>query len=154
LKFPTKRLAIYVLKSSEMAAEVGTMPVAPKAAIMTDPSPNQPPQGVDDNWTKEISKKWEELGKEVQLLATESPGAKCDPDLKPQNVLDNLDQIKKKSKEKDESKWGKFRSILNDTLTVISVVGGLAAPAASMVSGSHELGKGYLTNSKAGLWSG
>ncbi|KAJ6098213.1 hypothetical protein N7499_002587 [Penicillium canescens] len=111
------------------------MQVATMQGAMAEPSPNQAPEGPDDMWTERLAREWKDMERRVQTLAELSRGTKYEENLQPGNVIQNLERVQAKSKQKANSTWGKIRESLNDTLTVIGKVGGMAADAASQVFG-------------------
>jgi hypothetical protein len=116
-----------------MATGVTTMQVATMQGAMVEPSPNQAPEGPDDMWTERLAREWKEMERRVKKLAELSRGTKYEENLQPGNVIQNLERVQAKSKQKANSTWNKIRDSLNDTLTVIGKVGGMAADAASQV---------------------
>jgi hypothetical protein len=119
-----------------MATELSTMQVATRVEATTEVSPDQAPVGEDPEWNKQLAKDWKAMAEKVQELATLSKGTGYNEDIQPEQVMANLERVQKKTKKDDDSTWSKVKTSVSKTLTVISTVGGIAADAASQVSGS------------------
>lgn len=118
-----------------MATEVSTMQVPTTLGTTTEVSPDQAPVGADAEWNKQLAEVWKEVAERVQELAKLSNGTGYDKDIRPEQVMANLERVQAKTKKNANSTWSKVKNSVSNTLTVISKVGGMAADAASQVSG-------------------
>lgn len=92
----------------------------------------------DAQANEELASAWADMEDRMYQLAEMSRGTDYDPNLRKENVLDNFDTVRSE-REKKSAKWGKLRKTVNNTLTVISNVGGMVADAASQVSTVNDL---------------
>lgn len=114
------------------------------AVADTEPSKNRAevakraPTVGDAEANAKLARAWADMEDRMYKLADMSKGKRYDPNLKKENVLDNFDTVRSE-REKKSAKWGKLRTTVNNTLTVISNVGGMVADAASQVSTMNDL---------------
>lgn len=119
---------------------------ASQSTAVTNTEPNKNPAEVakraptvgDAQANADLASAWADMEDRMYKLAEMSKGTKYDPNLKKENVLDNFDTVRSE-REKKSAKRGKLRKTVNDTLTVISNVGGMVADAASQVSTMNDL---------------
>lgn len=97
------------------------------------PGDGDVPVGTDVGMNKELVEAWKDMEERMNELAKLSNGKNYDKNLKPDDVLANLDAIRNPHKRKSPT-WRKIKEGFNNTLTVIAKVGGMVADAASQVS--------------------
>ncbi|KAL4894267.1 hypothetical protein BDV59DRAFT_16615 [Aspergillus ambiguus] len=93
---------------------------------------SNPPAGPNPEASAKLAAAWRDMEEKMDSLARMSRGKDYDPNLKPQDVMSNLEAIKDSQRRKVEN-WGRVRQVFNNSLTVISNVGGMVADAASQV---------------------
>ncbi|KAJ6161414.1 hypothetical protein N7470_004810 [Penicillium chermesinum] len=91
------------------------------------------PLGTDEAMNAEITAIWVEMQKRVAKLA-QLAGGEVDPNLQVGSILNNLD-VAANPKKKHPKASARVRKIFDNTLTVISNVGGIVADGASQVFG-------------------
>lgn len=97
--------------------------------------PGNVPVGTDPVINKELAEAWKDMGERMSQLAKMSNGKNYDENLKPGDVMENLNAIQNPRKQ-TPAQWKKIKNGFNNTLTMIGIVGGMVADAASQVSSS------------------
>ena len=115
--------------------------------------PRSVPAGVDADINAALAKVWGDMEQRMFELAKMSQGKDYDRNLKPENVLENLDTVQSSRLKKSE-KWATIRKGVSDTLDIISNVGGMVADAASQVRAMSSWRKTVCGSSETGVCSG
>lgn len=102
--------------------------------------PRSVPVGADADINKQLAEVWGDMEQRMAKLAQMSQGKDYDKNLKPRDVMANLDAVRSARLKKSE-KWGNIRKTISNTLDVIANVGGMVADAASQVSTKRILGE-------------
>ncbi|KAJ5804859.1 hypothetical protein N7474_010746 [Penicillium riverlandense] len=94
--------------------------------------PRSVPAGADAEINKQLAAIWGNMEQRMAKLAKMSQGKDYDKNLKPEDVMKNLDAVRS-ARLKNSEKWGTIRQTVSNTLDVITNVGGMVADAASQV---------------------
>lgn len=97
--------------------------------------PGNVPVGKDPVINKQLAEAWKDMGECMSQLAKMSNGKNYDENLTPSDVMENLNAIQNPRKQ-TSAQWKKIKNGFNNTLTMIGIVGGMVADAASQVSSS------------------
>jgi hypothetical protein len=100
--------------------------------------PKRAPTVGDAQANADLARAWADMEERMYKLAEMSKGKDYDPNLQPENVMDNFDLVRSEREKKSE-KWSTLRKAVQGTLTAIQNVGGMVADAASQVSTMNDL---------------
>ncbi|KAJ5622596.1 hypothetical protein N7528_005828 [Penicillium herquei] len=99
---------------------------------MAEAAPNSlVPVGTDAAANAKLAEAWKQMENRVQQLASLSCGETYQKDLKPEDVMRNLDKIQNGKKKSAISQT--VKETFSNTLTAVAKVGGMVADAASQV---------------------